>query len=216
MEERVVDCCPLCKNEGLNHYHSDKNREYLQCNICMLVFVPHHFWLNPQEEKAIYDLHKNDPADQGYRTFLSRLTLPLLQQLQCNCSGLDFGCGPGPTLSLMLEEQGHTVALFDPFYHDDYEVLAQKYDFICATEVIEHLRAPSVEFERLFSILKPGGWLGLMTKMVRDEQAFCNWHYIRDLTHICFFSRYTFQYLARRFQSELFFIGSDVILFQKR
>jgi len=25
--------------------------------------------------------------------------------------GLDFGSGPGPTLSLMLEEQGHRVAI---------------------------------------------------------------------------------------------------------
>jgi 2-polyprenyl-3-methyl-5-hydroxy-6-metoxy-1,4-benzoquinol methylase len=216
MEEHVANSCPLCNQKDVDHYHSDKNREYLQCNHCRLVFVPHCFWLNPEDEKAIYDLHTNDADDTGYRKFLSRLTIPLLEKLQSRSNGLDFGCGPGPTLSRMLEEKGHVIELYDLFYKDNREVLGQEYDFICATEVIEHLSAPSAEFERLFSILRTGGWLGLMTKMVLDKQAFSNWHYIRDLTHICFFSRDTFDYLAYRFQSELFFVGNDVILLRKK
>ncbi len=212
----MVESCPLCNNNDLNHYFRDKNRDYLRCNHCRLVFVPHIFWLNLKQEKAIYDLHTNDVEDKGYRKFLSRVTVPLLEQLPNACKGLDFGCGPGPALSEMLQEKGHRMELYDPFYHDNKEVLAQEYDFICATEVIEHLRIPSVEFELLFSILRTGGWLALMTKMVLDKQAFSNWHYIRDLTHICFFSRDTFDYLAYRFQSDLFFIGNDVILLRKK
>jgi 16S rRNA G1207 methylase RsmC len=38
---------------------------------------------------------------------------------------LDFGCGPGPTLSILLAEQGQQVDLYDPFYHDDPSVFAK-------------------------------------------------------------------------------------------
>ncbi|MGB2360319.1 MAG: methyltransferase, partial [Porticoccaceae bacterium] len=58
-------------------------------------------------EKAIYDQHQNSPDDLQYRRFLSRLTEPLLERLGPCSRGLDFGCGPGPTLSVMMAEQGH-------------------------------------------------------------------------------------------------------------
>jgi hypothetical protein len=55
-----------------------------------------------------------------------------------------------------------------------------------------------------------------MTKLVSDKAAFTRWHYIRDLTHICFYSRATFRYLARRFDADLFFSGDDVMFLHKR
>lgn len=139
-----------------------------------------------------------------------------MEKLETKRQGLDFGCGPGPALSLMLEEQGHQVALFDRHYHNDPAVLEKQYDFICATEVVEHLHEPQKEFARLFALLKKEGWLGIMTKLVLDRQAFSRWHYIRDLTHICFYSRDTFEYLARHFNAELSFRDKDVILLQKK
>ena len=39
----------------------------------------------------------------------------------------------------MLEESGHRVALYDVFYVPDTLALAASYDFITATEVVEHL-----------------------------------------------------------------------------
>lgn len=207
--------CPLCHGHDIKPFFADKIRRYLRCGNCQLVFVPPKFWLSPEAEKAEYDRHQNDPADTGYRAFLARLTVPLLQHLPAAQKGLDFGCGPGPALATMLMEQGHQVALFDPYYQNDPAVLKDKYDFICTTEVVEHLRRPEEEFSRLFSMLKPGGWLGIMTKLVRDQQAFSTWHYIRDLTHICFYSQATFTFLAQRFAAELQLIGNDVILFRK-
>jgi len=181
-----------------------------------LVFVPERYWLSAEDEKAIYDLHENDSQDQGYRQFLSRLSAPLLTQLKPNQKGLDFGCGPGPTLSVLLEEHGYEVGLYDPFYYNDASVFDNSYDFICATEVVEHLRDPSRNFSALFNMLNPDGWLGIMTKLVIDKQAFARWHYIQDMTHICFYSRSTFEYLAQRFDAELSFIENDVILLNKR
>jgi len=52
---------------------------------------------------------KNSPDDPRYRAFLSRLFIPLNERIAPESCGLDFGSGPGPTLSVMFEEQGHTM-----------------------------------------------------------------------------------------------------------
>ncbi len=207
--------CPLCHCKRVGVYHTDDTRRYLRCGSCRLVFVPERFWLSIEDEKAVYDLHRNDPLDQGYRRFLERLCTPLLERLETGQRGLDFGCGPGPALSLMLREHGHHMDLFDPLYHDNPEVFSKTYDFICATEVVEHLRRPGHIFAILFAMLRKGGWLGIMTKMVLNREAFSHWHYIRDLTHICFFSRDTFEYLSDRFGARIHFVGDDTVLFEK-
>ncbi len=207
--------CPLCLNKDLINYHEDSFRHYLQCTRCELVFVPEKFWLSKEEEKKRYDLHINDPEDQGYQKFLSRLSIPLLKRLEPKQQGLDFGCGPGPTLSKMLERAGHAVDLYDLHYHNDPAVLQKKYDFITATEVVEHFHHPAESFTLLFEMLNQKGWLGIMTKQVIDKPSFSTWHYIRDLTHICFYNNRTFEYIARRYRSELLVIGNDVVLFKR-
>lgn len=207
--------CPLCGGHSIAAYHSDQRRDYLHCSRCGLVFVPTDQQLSQQDEKAIYDQHQNSPDDQGYREFLRRLTKPLLDRLKPGSQGLDFGCGPGPTLSAMLEEQGHPMALYDLYYANNLAVLESQYDFITSTEVVEHLSQPGAELQRLWSLLTPGGYLGLMTKQVRDREAFANWHYKNDLTHISFFSPQSFEYLGRQWGSNPEFIGADVIIFCK-
>lgn len=207
--------CPLCHREDSELFFEDRQRIYLRCLHCALIFVPPPCRLSREDEKATYDLHRNDPGDAGYRRFLSRLSTPLLERLDDGQKGLDFGCGPGPTLSVLLEEQGHRVDLYDPFYLNDPSVFDKKYDFICATEVVEHMYDPGREFESLFRMLNPSGWLGIMTKLVLDDHDFAQWHYIRDLTHVCFYRRRTFEYLARRFHASLEVVANDVILLRK-
>lgn len=215
-KKQIVARCPLCSDSDYFLFHEDKFRPYLNCETCHLVFVPESYRLSVEDEKAEYDLHQNDQRDEGYREFLSRLSKPLLEQLSANSHGLDFGCGPGPALSVMLEEKGHTADLYDPFYYPDESVLNNSFDFICATEVVEHLRDPFATFTRLFAMLKPGGWLAIMTKLARDQKAFSRWHYIRDRTHICFYRQDSFAWLAHRFNASIFFADSDVIMLQKK
>ena len=187
----------------------------MRCRRCALVFVPAAQFISPEHEKAQYDLHQNDPGDQGYRRFLSRLFIPLKEKLEPGAHGLDFGSGPGPTLSLMFEEYGYSMSIYDSFYADNARVLQQQYEFITATETVEHLHHPKSELDRLWSLLKPGGHLGIMTKLVSDSDAFANWHYKNDPTHVSFFSKETFQWLAEMWKAKLEFIGNDVILFEK-
>lgn len=216
MSNKEFEPCPLCGETHNEFYFRDKRREYRQCRRCALVFVPAQQRLSADDEKAIYDLHENDVNDAGYVRFLTRMAEPLLQRLPQNAMGLEFGCGPGPALAQILEGAGHSVALYDLFYYPDQSVFDAQYDFITATEVVEHLYGPGEELARLWGCLKNGGWLGVMTKLVIDKERFANWHYKNDLTHVCFFSRETFEWLAEQFDAELTFVGADVVLLGKQ
>jgi SAM-dependent methyltransferase len=207
--------CPLCLTEGSAAYYEDWQRPYLQCSTCQLVFVPPAYYLSAADEKAQYDLHQNSPDDPDYRRFLSRLFNPIQARLTPRSHGLDFGSGPGPTLSQMFTEAGHEMTLYDVFYAKDESVWEKQYDFITASEVVEHLHLPEKELARLWNCLKPGGTLGLMTKLVLNRQAFSQWHYKNDRTHICFFSSQTFTWLGSQWGRPPTFVGQDVIVFAK-
>lgn len=208
--------CPLCQSQHTTQHYQDKLRTYWCCSCCRLVFVPQAFHLSESEEHKIYDQHENDPSDEGYRHFLNRLMMPLLLALkdiaiEPPAKGLDFGSGPGPTLSLMLAQEGYQMAIYDHFYARHPEVLLQHYDFITSTEVWEHLSQPGKVIEKLFSCLKPNGIIGVMTKRI-PETSFANWHYIKDPTHITFFADKTFEYLAEKYQCRLSLLSNDVAL----
>jgi hypothetical protein len=208
--------CPLClATEKSRHFYTDKQRQYYRCNKCHLIHVPPSYHLSFKAERTEYDKHQNSPDDTGYRSFLDRLFSPLNSKLSPASYGLDFGCGPGPTLSEMFKEAGHQIEVFDPHYAPDAQVLIDLYDFITASEVVEHLQDPSTELNLLWSIIKPGGWLGIMTKLALDKTAFSTWHYKNDPTHICFFSRETMDWLANQWHTATLQIGKDVVLFKK-
>ena len=207
--------CSLCQSDKTSHFHKEESRQFLICLNCEYVFVPKIYHLSEDEEKLRYDTHINDPKDIRYRQFLSQLSEPLLKKISDNSFGLDFGSGPGPTLSLMLEDYGHQVALFDKFYAKDTSVFNRKYDFITATEVIEHLSNPLTEISRLIKCLNDGGYLAVMTQILTSKINFSNWYYKNDPSHIGFFSKKTLSYLASNFDLEVEFISERVIFFRK-
>ncbi|WNO10901.1 class I SAM-dependent methyltransferase [Teredinibacter sp. KSP-S5-2] len=218
----MFNYCPLCRGLELVDFHQDKKRCYRQCVRCHLVFVPSEYHLNLDAEKGEYDKHQNSPDDNGYRVFLGRLFHPLNQLLRSNSIGLDFGCGPGPTLSVMFEERGHRVTLYDKFYYPDNSALTTtQYDFITATEVVEHLAQPWETFRLLWSILDSGGHLGLMTKLVESPERFSQWHYKNDPTHISFYSWETLLWLMEALQRQfsarvsLQRVANDAFIFSK-
>jgi len=139
----------------------------------------------------------------------------VLERLTPHSQGLDFGSGPGPTLSVMFEEAGHSMELYDPFYAPELKPLQRKYDFVTASEVVEHLHHPRRDLDRLWKCVKPNGLLGIMTKRVTDQKAFSCWHYKNDPTHVSFFSVETFRWLADVWQATSSVCGADVVLFRK-
>lgn len=207
--------CPLCLTPGATKHASDKKRSYYLCNTCQLLFVSPEDFPSLEDEKAEYDLHENNPDDPRYRQFLNQLFEPLNERLQPGSHGLDFGSGPGPTLSLMLEEAGHTVALYDPFYANSPENLEQTYDFVCATEVVEHLHHPRATLAQIWNCVKPGGYLGVMTQLWSEQPSFERWRYKNDKTHVIFFSKETLVWLRQQWNATLHIINRNVTLFQK-
>jgi len=166
-------------------------------------------------EKAIYDQHENHPDDDNYRAFLRRLSDPLERKLPGSGCGMDFGSGPGPTLSLIMQEAGYDMQVYDPIYAPDRSVFEQQYDFITATEVFEHLHKPDQVIHQLAGLLRRGGWLGVMTKRIPKDKPFAEWHYTRDPTHVIFFADETFDWMTKQFGFRCEFIDNDVVLLQK-
>ncbi len=207
--------CPLCGSDRTEFFFEDSRRSFFRCALCSLVHVPACFHLSDEAERARYDLHQNSEDDEGYRNFLSQLSTPLLDRLPDQAQGLDFGCGPGPTLSGMLEERGHQVALYDKFYAPDRAVLDTTYDFVTATEVVEHLRTPAADLDLIWACVKPGGWLAIMTQFLVSQIRFKGWFYKNDLTHVGFFSPQTFEWLAVRWSAQIEIEKPGVVLMQK-
>ena len=207
--------CTLCNSEETTHVLNVEGYDYHHCAVCDLVFVRPGQRLNPEEEKSRYDQHENSPEDPNYREFLSQLFDPLSKKLTSGGHGLDFGSGPGPTLSVMFREAGHTMSIYDPFYAPDDSVLNETYDFITMTETAEHLFRPGYEFNRLWKLLRPGGHFGIMTKFRPEISKFRNWHYRRDDTHVTFYSASTFKWMASRWNAELELYKNRVAIFTK-
>ncbi|MBB1322305.1 class I SAM-dependent methyltransferase [Shewanella sp. SR43-8] len=207
-----MSSCPLCHHDTVA-FHQDKKRAYVRCPQCFMVSVPTAFYWDEAAEKAHYDCHHNDFADAGYQHFLSRTLTPLLTRVKPNANGLDFGCGEGAVLSQMAAKHGINVANYDLFYHPDTRVLSQQYDFVCLTEVIEHIADAQTLVEQLSQLVLPGGILAVMTKRVSDLDGFINWHYKIDPTHINFYALETFEWIARQQGWQLEVIDSDVVFF---
>lgn len=188
--------CPVCGGGQSTPTASVAGRDYLRCADCHLSFMLPAHRLSCESERAYYRLHQNDPADAGYRRFLSKLADPLIRSLPPGARGLDYGCGPGPTLSVMLGEAGFAVRDYDPCFVPDEAALLDTYDFITCTETVEHFHRPSHEFARLDELLKPGGCLAVMTETLESAPAFGRWWYVRDPTHVCFYATETMRWIA--------------------
>lgn len=207
--------CPLCHGSKDTLYYHDKRGDYRRCSECSLVFVLPDVYLNPEDEKKRYDLHTNSPDDPDYRKFLSKVLDPVLERIEQKAFGLDFGCGPGPTLSKMFEEKGCTMNVYDHFYAKDEAVLEKSYDFITSTEVVEHLYDPKRVLDTLMAMLKPKGILALLTQVYPSQDAFGAWYYKNDPTHVCFFSDETMSYLAKRWDASLEVLGNGIFIFTR-
>ncbi|MDD3276325.1 MAG: methyltransferase domain-containing protein [Kiritimatiellales bacterium] len=206
--------CPLCGSVATELFYRNSRREFFQCLECDLVFVPPEFHLSLKAEKERYDFHSHSLMDSGYRNFLNRLFQPLEKVLPPGAHGLDFGCGREPTLSVLFEEAGFTCDNYDLHYFNDPSALEIQYDFLTCSETMEHFQNPHEEFGRFLRLVKPGGWIGIMTQLRDETPPFEKWFYKDDATHLCFFSRKSFQWLEKQYGLKLEFHLDGVVLFQ--
>jgi hypothetical protein len=207
--------CPLCRSGTIRFFNADKTRRYFLCAACAYVFVPAEFHSAPDAEKRRYDLHQDDPDEPGYRRFLETLVLPMLPHLTPGSHGLDFGCGPSHSHAVLFKERGFAMAAYDPFYAPGTSALEQMHDFIVCSEAIEHFFEPAREWALWMRLLRPGGWLGIMTRLRDETPDFSTWWYKNDETHVGFFSQATFLFLAHRDGLRLERHPPSVIFLQK-
>lgn len=199
--------CILCGGPSQFLFRDEKDpRAYHHCGACDLRFLDPQFRLAAHDEGARYRTHQNDPRDPRYRQFLRPLTD--LIEASGATDVLDFGCGDGKVVDFVLSPKGIRVANYDPFFVDQPSVLSRTYDFVAASEVIEHVYSPDTVFPRLRSLLRDGGRLGLMTELWRSELNFETWYYRRDPTHVAFYSGETCEWIREKFQFKFLRIHS--------
>ena len=207
--------CSLCRSDNASRFQTFDEKIYWKCSSCGCKYLDTVHLINPQEEKKRYLEHNNDIHDKKYRSFLSKLSEPLKEKISVGADGLDYGCGTGPALADMLSKEGFSVSLYDPYFYPDKAVLSKQYDFITCTETAEHFYDPFKEFNTFNDLLKPGGWLGIMTSFLTTDDKFENWYYRRDPTHVTFYCGKTFQVIASQRDWTCEIRSKDVVLMQK-
>lgn len=209
--------CPLCGQDGCKHLvrRTRKGRCYWHCHQCQLIFVDPAARPSRQLEEDLYRQHRNSPEHPGYVTFLRRIIDPALPLLTPAMRGLDYGCGPGPTLSVLLEREGISCHNYDPLFFPDLP--ARPCDFIFATECFEHFHTPVRELEKLRELLQPNGYLFVMTDLWHEETNLRTWSYLCDPTHVSFYHRRTFEHICHAYGFKLLACDDDrILLLQKK
>lgn len=190
---------------------------YFHCPVCDLISIDENAFLNRQEEHNRYSQHKNTLDNQGYvdnfNKFIKTSKLDKLKNIE---RALDFGCGPGPVLQVLLERLGFATDIYDPFFYPEQGFLKKKYDLITCTEVLEHLKNPLATIRMLEGLLEEGGTLAVTTLFHTSAEDFARWWYRKDPTHITFYSPKTFRWLAEQFSFSLEFTDNKSICVLKK
>lgn len=211
--------CLLCHSQKLEKWEIivKPQGNYWFCTDCEYVFREPAERLELPEERGRYELHQNEDSP-GYRRFLTPVVESVLnlKPKEDTWRGLDYGCGPSAFLSGFFAEYGVAVDTYDPLFQPDQKVFTKQYDFITCTEVFEHLFDPRCEIERLHTLLKPRGILAVMTSPLPARELFKSWSYRRDDTHVGFFARKSFEFIARHWNWDLLEAKKNLWVLRKR
>lgn len=208
--------CPLCLNSELTEINPDNDkRNYYQCEQCLLIFADQKHHLSPEEEKHQYAQHNNGIDQPGYVKFLSQIIEPALNYINEDMIGCDYGCGPVPTLSKLVEREGIRCHDYDPLFNFDHPL--EKYDFIFSTECFEHFFTPKEDFIKIDSLLKKEGYLMIMTLQYKDPHQFQDWFYKREDTHVSFYHTNTFKYICNKYNYSIILNDYNrIVILQKK
>jgi len=189
--------CPICSTQTQAFVDERHGITYSECPACRYRFKSPQHHPDWTAQKQRYDLHQNDPDDPGYRAYFQRFLDFMLPHVPQKGRVLDFGSGASDLLASMFREQGWDAVRYDPIYYPDEEYRSQYYNLIVSTEVFEHLSDPMATLRHLASFLVPGGHLALQTQFYPEAlEAFFDWYYRLDPTHIGFLIPKTFGQMA--------------------
>ncbi len=198
--------CKICQSETKELLV--ENLLYHECDNCEFIFLDEKHYPSDSQAKERYLLHNNSMENLGYvnmfEDFISKGILPFKNN---QAKILDFGSGPVPVLAEILKRKEFDVDIFDLYFANNK--ISKKYDIITATEVFEHLKNPMKTIEEIKQYLNKDAILAVMTQFIPDD--FTNWRYRRDITHFCFYSHKTMEFIANKFNFEIVFIDDKKI-----
>ncbi|MBN2300171.1 MAG: class I SAM-dependent methyltransferase [Acholeplasmataceae bacterium] len=211
--------CKICGKDTKSYSHPKTNEIFHECKYCEFIFKDESHYISNDQELKIYDAHHNDDHNLGYVNFLMNFidaaVLPYIKKGRV----LDFGSGPTPLLSKLIKKSGQfDVDIYDLYYAKQKIYENQEYDLITSTEVIEHLKYPMQTFKLFFQLLKPDGILSMMTLFhPHNQNEFFEWFYIRDKSHVSFYTQNTMRYIAKQIGFE-FIYSNDYryVVFKKK
>lgn len=113
-----------------------------------------------------------------------------------------------------------SVEFFDPFFFPETLIKAKtnnaKYTLITMTEVIEHCYEPQVVITEVTELLDKNGLWFVQTRLWSDVKNFSNWWYVRDPTHVIFYSEKTLRWICQKYHLTLLKTDHErSFLFQK-
>lgn len=112
---------------------------------------------------------------------------------------LDYGCGPGPVLVKLLRRAGYESVGYDPNFAPDADLMTGSFDAVISTETFEHFAEPAKDVARIIDLLRPGGYLCVMTLFHPGAEKVKDWWYARDPTHVSFYTRKTMEWICSAF-----------------
>jgi len=209
--------CPLCQFEELLPLsHRQIEDGIFHCQNCDLIFKrPELFW-DWKKQETRYSQHQNEMDNPGYLQFFEQLLKPLRPLISPGLRALDWGSGPGekPVLAELLKQEGLQVETYDPIYQS--QIPMGSFQLITSTEVIEHFQEPKKSFEQILRLLEPQGIFAGLTQFHREGQDFANWWYVKDPTHVVFYSEKTFLWIAEKWNLKILHLRHPVFIFRKK
>ena len=204
--------CPLCDSPSNPFYQE----EFFCCSHCEGIFKPKHLLPNSVEEKEHYEKHINDVDCPKYQKFVSPITDEVQKDFSIHTLVLDFGAGTGPVIQKVLQDKCYLIEAYDPYFHPNETLLENRYDFIAASEVIEHFFNPKKEFTLLKKLLKPNGKLYCMTHIYDKSIDFTTWYYKNDPTHVFIYQKQTLEFIAQKFDFQNLKVEKRLIVFSNQ
>ncbi len=193
--------CKICQSPTREIVYQKFALLFHCCDECGFIWKDDQQKISSEAEFEIYQTHNNSiDAPHFVRYFNNFIYAAVLPYRSEGRQGLDFGSGPSPVLAMLLErDYGYRMDIYDLFYAPAKVFQGNQYDLVTCTEVVEHLADPVMYFKLLRSLLRPDGILGVMTLFhQRDDAKFLDWFYIRDLSHVSFYTPQALRLMAEK------------------
>lgn len=213
-----MEKCLICNAHTMSFEHPTTHVIFHECSFCGVIFKDKKYLPTPDDEIKRYQEHHNEPSNEGYVHFLQKFIDQTVTPYLTQGDILDFGSGPNPVLKLILEKSNYKVDCYDPFFSSIRPGDQQLYDMITSTEVMEHVHHPMEVLHWIDQHVKPQGYISLMTLFYpKEKELFYKWFYIRDYTHVIFYTTKTFEVIAQMMNWDI--IKTDdyrIVVFKKR